>query len=274
MWTAIGDFFYGLTQDFLSIERLLMFSSLVFGYFCGLFQSAYILSKARHVDIYSKGSGNPGTTNMFRVMGVKFGILTFVLDIAKVVIAIFLTRFIFITWLHLPLDPVALKLYTGLGAVLGHNYPIYLRFKGGKGVAATCAVYICLGDWRLILIGLCVFILIFLITRYVSLASMTVCIVCLFTFLIGSLAGWIKVDPAWLLDCQIIMILFAVLVLVTHRQNIIRLVYGEESKFYFKKKKPAAAVPDTDSAKSEPVDYSGEGVAEAETNSEETSSEQ
>ncbi len=237
IWNAIGEFFYGLSQDFLTIPRLLCLSALIIGYFFGLFQSAFILAKARNVDIYTKGSGNPGTTNMFRVMGAKFGILTFILDIAKVVIAIFLTKFIFLNWLQLPIDPIALKLYTGLGAVLGHNFPIYLRGKGGKGVAATCAVYICLGDWKLILIGLALFILIVALTRYVSLASMVVVVVSMFEFLFFTLINLTPVQDEWLIDCQVIVIIFSVLVLFTHRQNIVRLLYGEESKFSFHRKK-------------------------------------
>lgn len=237
LWNTIGECFYGLSQDFLTIPRLLCLSALIIGYFFGLFQSAFIISKARHVDIYSQGSGNPGTTNMFRVMGAGFGLLTFVLDIAKVVIAIFLTKYIFLTWLKLPIDPIALKLYTGLGAILGHNFPIYLRGKGGKGVAATCAVFICLGEWEYIVIGLAVFILIFLITRYVSLASMTVIILTMFEFLFFTLINWTYVEPGWPIDCQVIMIIFSVLVLFTHRQNIIRLLYGEESRFTFHRSK-------------------------------------
>lgn len=257
-WNAISDISQGLSPAIYSYPRLFCFCALIIGYLFGLFQSAYILSKAKNIDIYSRGSGNPGTTNMFRVMGIGFGILTFVLDIVKVVAAVFLTQFIFLNLLHLPIDPIALKLYAGLGAVLGHNFPFYLRFKGGKGVAATCAVYICLGDWKLILIGLCVFVLIFLLTRYVSLASMIVVIVCMAEFLISTRIGWIHVDPKWLPDCIVIMVLFAVMVLVTHRQNIGRLIHGKESKFYFKKKpeamnEPAAAADEAaaDEAKQE-----------------------
>ncbi len=258
IWNTLGEFFYGLSQDFLSIPRLLAFSALIIGYFFGLFQSAFILSKARHVDIYSKGSGNPGTTNMFRVMGAGFGLLTFLLDIAKVVAAIFLTKYIFLTWLQLPIDPIALKLYTGLGVVLGHNFPIYLHFKGGKGVAATCAVYACLGEWKYIIVGLFVFLLIFLITRYVSLASMTVLIVLMFEFLLLTLMNWTYVESGWLIDCQVIVITFAALVLITHRQNILRLLYGEESRFSFRRKKEPELSEDSGSEYYNEEDYEEE----------------
>lgn len=237
-WDNVGYFFNDLSAAYFSIPRLLCLCALIIGYFFGMFQSAYFISKAKHVDIYSQGSGNPGTTNMFRVMGAKAGLLTFVLDIAKVVIAIFLAQYIFLTWLKLPIDPIALKLYTGFGAVLGHNFPVYLRGKGGKGVAATCAVYICLGEWKYIVIGLAIFLIIFLVTRYVSLASMSVVTVSMFEFLFFSLMNWTYVDPDWLIDCQVIVILFAVLCLVMHRKNIIRLLYGEESRFRFRKPKP------------------------------------
>ena len=211
-WDNVGYFFNDLSAAYFSIPRLLCLCALIIGYFFGMFQSAYFISKAKHVDIYSQGSGNPGTTNMFRVMGAKAGLLTFVLDIAKVVIAIFLAQYIFLTWLKLPI--------------------------GGKGVAATCAVYICLGEWKYNVIGLAIFLIIFLVTRYVSLASMSVVTVSMFEFLFFSLMNWTYVDPDWLIDCQVIVILFAVLCLVMHRKNIIRLLYGEESRFRFRKPKP------------------------------------
>lgn len=236
IWDTIGSFFYNLSNNFISIPRLLCICAVIIGYFFGLFQSAFFISKIRHVDIYSEGSGNPGTTNMFRVMGFFPGLLTFLLDIGKVVGAIFLTQYIFLTWLNLPIDPIALKLYTGLGVVLGHNFPIYLRGKGGKGVAATCAVIVCLGEWKYIIVGVAVFLIVLLFTGYVSLASMAVVIVSMFEFLLFTLMNYTYVQPDWLVDCQVIMILFAVLVLVTHRKNIVRLLTGEESKFHIRNK--------------------------------------
>ena len=277
IWDTIGEFFYGLTTDYLTMIRLVGLCALVIGYLFGLFQSAFFISKAKRIDIYSKGSGNPGATNMYRVMGAGAGLLTFVLDVAKVVAAIFLTRYIFLTWLQMPIDPIALTLYTGLGAVLGHNFPVYLRGRGGKGVAATCAVYVMLGEWKYIVIGLFVFLLIFLITKYVSLSSMTTIIVLMFSFLFFSLMNWTFVDPDWLIDCQIIVILLAVLVLITHNKNIIRLLYAEEPRFRFRQPREEELSDEYGVEYYYEDDYAGEAAADvparavAEVNEEENS---
>ncbi|MBR3242830.1 MAG: glycerol-3-phosphate acyltransferase [Parasporobacterium sp.] len=237
IWDTIGSFFYNLSLGYLTIPRLLCLGALVIGYFFGMFQTAYFISKLKHVDIYSEGSGNPGTTNMFRVMGVGPGIVTFVLDIGKVVAATFLTQFLFFTVFHFPVDPIALKLYTGLGAVLGHNFPVYLKGKGGKGVASTIAVIFCLGEWKYIVVWAVVFVVVFLLTRYVSFASMASIIAVMFEFLLFTLMNVTYVSSKWMIDTHVIMILLSVLVIVTHRKNIIRILYGEESKFTFRKKK-------------------------------------
>lgn len=236
-WDSIGSFFYSLSVDFISIPRLLCFCAMIIGYFFGLFQTGYFISRMKHVDIYSQGSGNPGATNMTRVMGPVWGLVTFIFDVGKVVLAILVCRYVFLTWLGLPIDPIALTLYTGLGAVLGHDFPIYLQGRGGKGVASVCAVIVMIGEWKYIIVGAFVFFLVFLLTRYVSLASMMMVVVTMFEFLFFTLINWTYVDPDWLVDCHVIMIILAVLTIVTHRKNIVRLLMEEEPRFRFRKKK-------------------------------------
>lgn len=236
-WDSIGSFFYSLSVDFISIPRLLCFCAMIIGYFFGLFQTGYFISRMKHVDIYSQGSGNPGATNMTRVMGPVWGLITFIFDVGKVVLAILVCRYVFLTWLGIPIDPIALTLYTGLGAVLGHDFPIYLQGRGGKGVASVCAVIVMIGEWKYIIVGAFVFFLVFLLTRYVSLASMLMVVITMFEFLFFTLINWTYVDPDWLVDCHVIMIILAVLTIVTHRKNIVRLLMEEEPRFRFRKKK-------------------------------------
>ena len=114
------------------MERLIC---IVIGYACGLFQTAYILGKIYHIDIRKQGSGNLGSTNVLRTLGKKAGALNLLCDCLKCIAAILIVRAIFGNSYGdiLPL----LSLYAATGCILGHNFPFYLNFKGGKGVAAS-----------------------------------------------------------------------------------------------------------------------------------------
>ena len=216
------------------IERLICLASLLIGYGFGLLQIAHIYSKAKNVNIREKGSGNAGTTNMFRVMGIRAGIITLFGDCAKCVAAVIVTKLIFITALHYAIDPTALALYTGLGCVLGHDFPFYFRFKGGKGMATTAALLCCLGNWQMIVLGVLIFFITVIITQYVSLGSMLTVSAAAIEFIIFSLVGWFKVDSGWLIDCDVIFIILALLLLYQHRKNIARLRDHKETKFFFR----------------------------------------
>ena len=116
------------------MERLICFIFLIVGYFFGSFQTAYFIGKLRNVDIRTKGSGNLGTTNTFRVLGVKSGLITFAGDIGKVFAACAFAYVIVILIMKAPVERIPLFLYTGFGTVLGHDFPFYLKFKGGKAL--------------------------------------------------------------------------------------------------------------------------------------------
>lgn len=220
--------------------RLICFACVVIGYIFGLFQTAYLYSHARNIDIKKEGSGNAGTTNMFRVMGWKAGLITFLGDIAKLVAAVFLTRIIFLNVLGLPIDMSALTLYTGTGVVLGHNFPCYLKFKGGKGVATSAAIVFCTWDWKYILIGAVIFFGIAFTTKYVSLSSMCMMLSFAIASIIFNTLGITKVAAEWRIDCTIIACFLAALCIFQHRSNIGRIVHGTESRFSFKKEKKEA----------------------------------
>ena len=107
---------------------------LILGYAFGCFSTGYFVGKLHHIDIRQYGSGNAGTTNALRTLGKRAGAMTFLGDILKCIIPIlFIRHILFAEVEYLPL----LVLYTAVGVVLGHNYPFYLHFKGGKGIATA-----------------------------------------------------------------------------------------------------------------------------------------
>ena len=114
------------------LERIVC---LLIGYGFGLFQTGYFYGKRNGIDIRKHGSGNAGTTNALRTMGKKAGAITLLGDCMKAVLAILLVTLIFQKG-H-PEEIMLLKLYAGAGCVLGHNFPFYMNFKGGKGIAAS-----------------------------------------------------------------------------------------------------------------------------------------
>ena len=125
------------------MERLIC---LAIGYVFGLFQTGYIYGKLNKVDIRDYGSGNAGATNTMRVLGKKAGIITYFGDALKAVFCIILVWIIY--GKKLPDMVSLLSLYAGLGVILGHNLPFYLKFQGGKGIATTSGVVFSF-DWKL-----------------------------------------------------------------------------------------------------------------------------
>jgi glycerol-3-phosphate acyltransferase PlsY len=190
---------------------------LVFGYCFGCISTGYMVGKANKIDIRKYGSGNAGTTNALRTLGWKAGLVTFLGDALKAILPILLIRFVIFP------DAKAislLMLYTGLGVVLGHNFPFWLHFKGGKGIAATGGVMLAF-DWRLAIAALLVFSLIVIITRYVSLGSLVISIL---------LPIWIIIFYPGNLHMIIVGVIFTLSAFVKHRSNIKRLINGTENK--------------------------------------------
>lgn len=200
---------------------------LIMGYAFGMFSSGYFIGKIYHVDVKSKGSGNLGTTNVLRVVGLKAGIITLVIDLSKTLIPIMLTRYVlFSQYAPFSRESQLLVLYTALGCVCGHLFPFYLKFRGGKGIACMGACML-VYDWRLAVIGLILFFGTIIITRYVSLAS-----------LIASLLFLIFVAITSHGDIHMIIVtaIFTISAFYNHRQNIKRLINGNENKLSVKKK--------------------------------------
>ena len=206
------------------MERIIC---LAIGYVFGMFQTSYIIGKAHHMDIRQYGSGNAGTTNALRTLGKKAGAMTLIGDLLKCVIAILIVDAIFKNKYEeiLPL----LGMYTAAGCVLGHNFPFYLGFRGGKGIAASAGMLLAL-DWRVFLICAAVFIGSVVITRYVSLGSMAAYIGALICFACFGAAGSYGMDFSHTLEMDVIMGLMTALAIYRHRANISRLLNGTENK--------------------------------------------
>ena len=143
---------------------------LVLGYIVGSFSTGYIMGLMNHVDIREMGSGNAGTTNAFRTLGKKAGVITLVGDMLKAILVVLLVRFV----IYKDIDYVKLlELICGFGCVLGHNFPVWLKFHGGKGIAVTAGVFIAIDPW-ILPVGLPLFAILVLTTKYVSVGSLAV----------------------------------------------------------------------------------------------------
>lgn len=197
---------------------------LVIGYLFGCIQTGYIYGKIKGIDIREHGSGNAGTTNVMRTLGKKAGFITYFGDAFKGLIAVYLVRYLIFSGSGI--DVTLLTMYTGFGVVLGHNYPFYLNFRGGKGIAVTSAVMFAF-DWRFAAIALLSFIIIFYTTRYVSIGSLVVTALFPICSLIFYFGHW---------HLFVLSLVFCAMAWWRHRANITRLLNGTENKFEKKKK--------------------------------------
>ena len=213
------------------VERLI---SVLIGYICGLLQTSYLYGKAKGIDIRNYGSGNAGTTNALRTLGAKAGAITFLGDCFKCVAAVWIVRLVF-GETH-PDTVKLLGLYASAGAILGHNFPFYLKFRGGKGIACTAGLLLAF-DWRLTLAALVVFLAVFFTTHYVSLGSILVYVVFVTGLVIMGQTGQFSMETARIHEMYVVAILLAALAIYKHRANIVRLIHGHENKTYLKKKK-------------------------------------
>lgn len=206
---------------------------LLIGYVCGLFQTSYIIGKMHKTDIRAHGSGNAGSTNALRTFGKKAGAMTLLGDVLKCVIAILLSRVIFGSK-YADIMPL-LSVYAAAGCILGHNFPFYLNFKGGKGVAASVGFALAF-DWRIFLIGAVVFFTLFFLTHYVSLCSLGAYATALIVMIVRGQNGGYGMDSSHTMEMYVVMCLLTALAFYKHRANIVRLVSGNESKIYLGKK--------------------------------------
>nr|WP_288722599.1 glycerol-3-phosphate 1-O-acyltransferase PlsY [uncultured Sellimonas sp.] len=214
------------------MERLICIG---IGYIFGLFQTGYIYGKLHHVDIRKMGSGNAGSTNALRTLGIKAGAVTFFGDCFKCIFAVLIARLIFGNTKGdiLPL----LSMYAGLGAVLGHNFPFYMKFKGGKGIAAMAGLLAATTNIWICLIALAVFVTIVAATKYVSVGSIAVVIIFFSGVVVRGQIGDYGMEGAPLYEMYAVAGFLALMAIWKHRANIGRLLNGTENKISFGKKK-------------------------------------
>ena len=210
------------------MEGVVYAGAVVAAYLIGSFSTAVWLGKWIYkLDVREHGSGNAGATNTLRVLGTRAGLIVLLIDVLKGWIAVSLA--VLLSELTFEVSNLQLlKIATGIAVVSGHIYPLYTKFKGGKGIATMLGVIIGLFPWQLILIEIGLFAVVFLFTRYVSLGSIVVALA-------------LPVLSIWFFDSSIILQVVsgvvAVVVPFTHRGNIKRLKEGRESKISFDKEK-------------------------------------
>ncbi len=206
------------------------------GYCFGLIQTSYIYGKLHGIDIRQHGSGNAGTTNALRVLGKKAGAIVFLGDLFKSVAACTLTHIIMNA---LGIENVYLYvIYSAAGVVLGHNFPFYMQFKGGKGIAATSGIAIGLLDWRIALIELLLFVLCVAITKYVSVGSICLLLGLLVSYVLFAYHGSFGfTSDAKKLESCIVLALIVILGIARHSANIRRLINGTENQLTFGSRK-------------------------------------
>lgn len=198
---------------------LFYLASTVIGYILGCFSTAYVVGRVfGNLDIRKYGSGNAGTTNIMRILGTKAGIITFIGDALKGVLAVWIGQ-----WIGHEIGGYI----CGIAAVIGHNWPIFLKFKGGKGIATSLGTILALQP-VIALIMLIVAIGLIALTRYVSLASVG-----------GALAfPIISIVTKWDNKPLVVFsLLLGLMAIYKHKENIKRLIEGKENKFGIKRKK-------------------------------------
>ncbi|MBO7356288.1 MAG: glycerol-3-phosphate acyltransferase [Lachnospiraceae bacterium] len=219
------------------------------GYVFGLVQTAFIVGKCKGVDIRNYGSGNSGTTNALRVLGTKAGLIVFAGDMLKAIITTVIIRLTFGNMY--PEIKYLLIMYGGAGCVLAHDFPFYMKFKGGKGIAATGGMILAFHGSFLVT-GLAFFFVPFLLTHYVSLGSLILYAGFIIQLVISgqfNLFGMFDgMSQAALNEMYIIALFLMILAYWQHRSNILRLIRHEERKTYLGKKNDAN-LPDTGAKK-------------------------
>jgi len=207
----------------------------VTSYLLGSIPTGYLLAAARGIDIRTVGSGNIGATNVFRFLGVPAGVFVLLVDALKGWVAVVVVARLFGNWFADAAGPTArewLALVGGVSAILGHNFTCWLRFKGGKGIATSAGVLIALVPWALLII-FGVWVIVFALSRYVSLAS-----ICASAALPP--AAWVTKESHTMI-CMLTAM--SALAIYKHKANIQRLIAGTETRIAAKKAAPQPEAP-------------------------------
>ena len=210
--------------------------SFLVGYVFGMIPSGYLFGKSRHVDITKQGSGNIGTTNTLRVLGKFYGLMTLFCDAAKAIVPAAIMYFIF--GKKAGADPHLVMLYAATGAVIGHDFPAVMKFKGGKGIA-TCMGLFMICFPQCLPLSFLLFAIALVLTGYVSLGS----ILCAAAFPVQVLVFWhfdlLFFKGSSMMEAFVLSVFLGGLAIARHHSNISRLYHGNENKFSLHSKKEA-----------------------------------
>jgi glycerol-3-phosphate acyltransferase PlsY len=196
---------------------------IVLSYLLGSIPSGYLVARSKGIDIRQRGSSNIGAANVARVMGKKWGYLVGFCDFLK---GFFAVKLGLLIAAHFLFSPILGGITAAIACILGHNYPIWLGFKGGKGIATSGGAILALLPPLVFVSGGLAWVVVFLISRYTSLASIVAALVLpVAVLLIVAKAG----TDFWLLVAFTVLI--AALAIWRHRANIVRLLNGTENRF-------------------------------------------
>lgn len=202
-------------------------------YLVGAVPTGLLTGLAKGVDIRKIGSGNIGATNVLRALGKGWGLFTLVIDALKGLVPVLLFPMV-AEKITGRVQTSELSLLCGVLAVMGHNWPVYLGFKGGKGVATSTGALVGLAPWCA-LAGFGVWLLVFLSTRYVSLASISAAVaICVLAWVTTMKDGFVL---------PLVLTLLAIILIWKHRENIGRLLRGNENRIELRKKKGLEGTP-------------------------------
>lgn len=222
----------------------LVLISFIIAYLLGSINTAVIVTNIAtkgEKDIREMGSGNAGFTNVLRSVGKVPAILTILFDFLKSIIAVIIGGlvFIYVFTASNDLDGIVVigKYLCGFFCILGHSYPVFFKFRGGKGIVSAAGMML-VADWRVFLIIVATFAVVFIISKIISLASITcACLFPVYTFLLSFFVDYMNYHytVSYVVLCTLAAFLIGLFVVIKHSSNIKRLLAGEEKKITIKK---------------------------------------
>ncbi len=218
------------------MNYLILFAALLMGYLFGSFPSAVVIGKTFFgVDVREQGSHNAGGTNAGRVLGKKVGLIVIALDVLKCILPMWIAFFVLTLT---PLKETAILPLTyyiaGIGAIIGHTFPIFAGFKGGKAVSSFGG-FLLGTNWMLSLIGITIFMIVLKLKKYVSLASILASLAIAAISFIPFVAYGMNFGMGYDISYALCIVAIAIYIVIRHHQNIIRLIHHEERKITWMK---------------------------------------
>ena len=200
-----------------------LFLSILMGYLLGSISPSYFISKKKNIDLRKKGTGNLGATNTFMILGKAYGAFVMFFDIFKAYLAV---RLAVLFFPNLVIAGIA----AGGASVIGHNYPFYLNFKGGKGIAAFAGFILAL-NWKYFLVLLVICLIIAIISNYSCMLSISAAILFPFMTMADIFRHREAVETSLIIIATVILIITSASIIYKHTDNLKKIASGEEIKF-------------------------------------------